>query len=488
MVRNGEALTSLRDDGQSPDQVARDGMYSGRVRINAAQYSIEQRRRLRLAETFREVPILEQRRSIGLKPFRPSRAVQLAPGVRNVIDVFQGLPYPVNPDRELVVRDVSVIEDPKRTYDACTGQGKRMGAWTFGRLITEMANQPQTGIHPGDFAEHWFNEWLEDQTINSFDVANAAAGAQLLLDQWPRLPNGKLNVAEAPFRLLAIVNRLDLRESAVFSKTPSAGELRFVFGFLNCANEASLGEEAMEATAILEYGVNRHTCFGVRDWARKWQHLGDLVLGSAQFKTELQALTDEVALRDANPLQLPNRSAISQVRTNEIAILHDGWQLRESRLCTKKPCLGLLENTTVAQTPDRSFIFTETLRSFIEEHEDAILDGSHSVPLAYPVGSPFRGGVIHQDNNWDISVPFNEDARAAFSFATCNGCHEEGENFQHIINRDSGAEAAISDFLADDLLHRQMHLDATANMTCLLVNDFALEELFIPHLPPAFVH
>jgi hypothetical protein len=85
-------------------------------------------------------------------------------------------------------------------------------------------------------------------------------------------------------------------------------------------------------------------------------------------------------------------------------------------------------------------------------------------------------------------LQFNEDARAAFSFATCNGCHEEGENFQHIINRDSGAEAAISDFLADDLLHRQMHLDATANMTCLLVNDFALEELFIPHLPPAFVH
>jgi hypothetical protein len=489
VVRNGEALTLLRDDGQSPDQNARDGMYAGLVRINTGQYTIEQRRRLRLAETFREVPVIEQRRSIGLKPFRPSTVVQLAPGVRNVIDDFQGLPYPVDPDRELVIKDVSVVEDKKRTYDACTGQGKRMGAWTFGRLITEMANQTQTGIHPGDFAEHWFNEWLEDQTINSFDVANAAAGAQLLLDQWPRLPSGQLNVAKAPFRLLAIVNRLDLRESALFSKTPGAGELRFVFGFLNCENDATLGAEAMEGTVILEYGVNRHSCFGIRDWARKWQHLGTLVLGSTQYRTALQELTDEVALADANPAQLPNRSAINQVRTNEIAFLHDGWQLRESKLCSaKKPCLGQLENMTVAQTPDLSFIFTETLRSFIEEHEDALLEGSHAVPLQYPAGSPFRGGVNHQDNNWDVPEPFNEDAVAAFSLATCNGCHDMGDNFQHIVNRDAGVAASISDFLADDLLHRQMHLDATANMTCQLVGDFALEELFISRLPPAFVH
>ena len=39
-----------------------------------------------------------------------------------------------------------------------------------------------------------------------------------------------------------------------------------------------------------------------------------------------------------------------------------------------------------------------------------------------------------------------------------------------------------------ELLDRQMKLDATANMTCGAVGDFALEEMFMPHLPPAFVH
>ena len=69
----------------------------------------------------------------------------------------------------------------------------------------------------------------------------------------------------------------------------------------------------MEGTVILEYGVNRHSCSGIREWARQWQDLGDLTLGSKQYRSALQALTDEVTLRDANPGQLPNRSAINQV-------------------------------------------------------------------------------------------------------------------------------------------------------------------------------
>ncbi len=39
-----------------------------------------------------------------------------------------------------------------------------------------------------------------------------------------------------------------------------------------------------------------------------------------------------------------------------------------------------------------------------------------------------------------------------------------------------------------ELLDRQMKLDVTANMTCGAVGDFAVEEIFMPHLPSAFVH
>ena len=220
-----EALTLLRDDGQSPDHSAHDGLYAGLVRVNAEQYSIEQRRRLNLAETFKEVPLIEQRRSIGSRPFRPSKAIQLAPDVATRSMTFRACRIPVDSARELVIRHVSVVEDNERTFDACTGQGKRMGAWTFGRLITEMANRRRP------VSTRRFRRALVQS------VARGPDDQQLRCRQRRRrraapprpvaaLPGGQLDVAEAPFRLLAIVNRLDFRESVLFSKTPSGGELR----------------------------------------------------------------------------------------------------------------------------------------------------------------------------------------------------------------------------------------------------------------------
>ncbi len=488
-VRNGRNTTVLRDDGIAPDEKARDGMHTAIVNINVEQYAVEQRRRLRLAERVKTVPFFEVREQAGTKLFQPSTLVQLKPGQSAVIDDFQGVPNDVEPGRELLITHASVVEDSERTYDACTDAGTQMGAWTFGRLMTEMANQPATGMKPGDFAEHWVEQWLQDLTINSFNVTNAAEGAQALLDQWPRLPNGRLDVSRAPFRLLAIINRLDLRDSTLYGSAANAGEVRFAFGFLNCELDPKLGPEVMEATVILEYGVDKQSCFAVRDWAQQWTALGDLPLGSAQYTAALQAITDQVTLSNADPNQHPNGSAINQVRTNEKAFLHDGWQFRESKLCTTNACSGQLENTTVAQTPDRMFIFTDTLKNFINGHELSILNGSHFVPLSYPLGSPFRGGFIHEDNNWDVpGGSVDPEALLRLGRATCNGCHDLAPNFLHIANRSAGAPAALSDFLTDDLVQRQMHLDATANMTCMGAEDFALEEIFIPPLPGAFVH
>lgn len=490
VIRNGEATTLLRDDGISPDEKAFDRVYTALINLNVDQYAREQRRRLRLAEQVKEVPIFKLRRQIGTREFRPSPLVWMKPGIPTVIDDFEGVPSPVDPARELVITDLSVVEDPERTYDACTGTGTPMGAWTFGHLMTEIANESETGIDSNEFVEHWFGQWLQDLTINGFGVTDAAAGAQPMLDQWPRLPGGELDLAQAPFRLLAIVNRIDLRESTVYGSNGSAGEARLVFGFLNCEQTPILGLEAMEGTVIFEYGVDKQSCFGVRNWAQQWTALGDLPLGSPQYNAALQAITDQVTASGAQPSQLPNRSAINQVRTNEKAFVHDSWQFRESKLCSSPTaCAGYLENTTVAQTPDRSFIFTETLEDFISSNETAILNGSHFVPLFFPLFSHFRAGFIHEDNIWDVSGPVNPEALSLFGRATCNGCHKLAPNFLHIANRNVGTTAALSDFLTEDeTLHRQMILDATANMICAGPSDFALEELFIKPLPSAFVH
>jgi len=514
VINGGRAPTLLRDDGKAPDAKAGDGSYAALVKVNAKQYSIEQRRRLQLAQRFQSVPVFEQRQLKRWIPFRPSRVTELRTDVATVVDNFTGIPFDLDPASTLLITDVDVVEDPTRTYDSCTGEGTPMGAWTFGHLMTEIANHSATGIHAEDFVEHWIEEWTQNQVINTWNVLSRA-GAQNLLDGWPRLPNGRLDLAEAPFRLLAIVNRIDLRQNSGYGGT-SGGEARFVFGLLNCNGALELGGDTTESTVILEYGIDKSTCFGVRDWAQQWQALDSLVVGSAAFNAALQDITDQFTASNARPSQLPNRSAINQVRSNELNFsLGPFWQLRESRLCSAdSDCSGNLEHTTIAQTPAVELQNTTALRDFINDNNFAILTGAHTVPLSYPDDEPFLGGAIEPGAGFDWlnsdplkSTLINIHARHEFAKATCNGCHtiETSTSFVHIANRDPGEESKLSDFLtgADmpkmepgtgdpitfhELLDRQMKLDATANMTCGAVGDFAVEEMFMPHLPPAFVH
>jgi len=509
VINGGRARTLLRDDGVAPDDRAGDGLYAAFVKINAEQYPIEQRRRLDLAWRYKELPEFRNRELVRWLPFRPSPATRLRVDQPTVVDKFKGVPFPIDPGHELMITNVGVVEDPARTYDVCSGAGTQMGPWTFGRLMKEMANEPVTGMRPGDFVEHWLQEWTQDQTINTWNVT-ARPSAQAFIDAWPRLPDGQLDLAQAPFRLLAIVNRIDLRGNSAYGGS-GAGEARFVFGFLDCDNALnSFG--LPESTVILEYGIDKNGCVGVRGWAQQWQALGAMAVGSAAYNAALQAITDQFTLANARPGQLPNRSAINQVRTNEIIFFFSGeahWELRESRLpalCSR--CSGFLEHGTIAQTPNFTQQFSVTLRNFINAKEADILDGSHFVPLSYG-GGPFRGGAVQPGAGfaWNSAGILNPEARHAFSLATCSACHtvETGTNFVHIENREVGAAAQLSDFLTGnnmpktdpvtgvdryfhDLLDRQAKLDAAANLSCLASDDFAVEELFGPHLPPAFVH
>jgi hypothetical protein len=161
--------------------------------------------------------------------------------------VFAGVPAMVDPSRELMITDLSVVEDKLRTFDVCTGAGTPMGAWTFGKLFERMANKM---IHPAELMESWLGLWLTDQTVNTFKVlARAPAMKKLLLDSWPRDGDGRLDLAQAPMRLLAIVNRLDLRENALYGG--AAGEARFAFGAIDRNDCKSLPS----STIIVEYGV-----------------------------------------------------------------------------------------------------------------------------------------------------------------------------------------------------------------------------------------
>lgn len=357
----------------------------------------------------------------------------------------------VDPARELLITDLSVVEDPARTFDPCTGAGTPGGAWTFARLMTDMVNEPVTGVPAPDFVRRWLESWLSDQTLNTFTVTRRQAMQAKILDRWPRSPDGELDLNRAPFRLLAIVNRVDLRTSNAYGRG-DAGEGRFVFGLIQRNQEgACIISPQAPFTVILEYGVPLQGCQAIHDYAARWAALGEIALGDAAFNPALQAVTDIFAARNAGGTK-PNGSAINQVRTNENHLLIK-WELREFRLDASSHHLAIA--MPVSQ-PHEALRGQAVIDDIIATNANALVNGTFQFPNAFPGATPFRGGVAsNRQMAWrgPANAPALIDARHQFSLATCDACHgkETQEiSFLHIRNRPAGTAATLSAFLVGD--------------------------------------
>ncbi|HKE47905.1 MAG TPA: hypothetical protein VKB52_07555 [Rhodanobacteraceae bacterium] len=483
----------------SPDVAAQLGLAQAtsatgpRVAANAAfdfaTFKQDQQRRDDLARRGALVPIFEGRHFKGWRqiarvdPQLITSAVTAKTPIDIPIDAFAGIPVTIDPSKELMITDLSVVEDPTRTYDACTQTGTPMGAWTFGRLMTDIAN----GRDASDLVEKWLRLWASDQTVNTFVVPNRAGISDFLLSTWRRT-NGKLDLSQAPMRLLAIVNRIDLRTNRAYGGG-DAGEGRFVFGVMNPSD----CQAVPFFTLILEYGVPKSGCVAVRTWAQQWHALGSLKLGTPPFNPALQQLTDTFAKANANPAR-PNGSALNQLRSEE-GELATPWELREFRLDGTS---HLFVESTVAQTPDIRFNANpnlHTLTDYINANQAAILNGSYAVPQKYPGNQAFLGASAPNVLFFWNGIPpaISNDARHAFSLGTCSGCHgqETGTFFTHVTPRPSHQVAALSEFLIGhpgtlrnpgtvtkpdpvdssprtygDLLARQSKLDAILGASC----------------------
>ena len=196
-----------------------------------------------------------------------------------------------------------------------------------------------------------------------------------------------------------------------------------------------------EGTTYLEVLFGSFTTLDQEDpSAAEWYDLSNLTLGSPAYNAALEDITEQFVTAGANPANLPNKSALNQIRTNEVA-LDSPWELREFRIQGPGHYdSGHLRSVTVAMTPDLSFNLTSTLADFINQNETAILSGNYEVPLVLPSGSPFLGGNAPTPFGmiWDgspgCSSINNPDARHNFSLTTCSGCHagETATPFLHI--------------------------------------------------------
>ena len=435
--------------------------------VNLQQLRRNQDRLAQLTNNTMRVPVFEGRELVRTIQVPKVDFAQLAP------DALVELPTAVPVDetlfeRSLLIRDPLVVRDLTR---ARTG-----GKWTFEYLMRQMANTPETGVMAEDFVLAWLRTWEAEQTANGFPVPPRAGVKDQITDPWLAKseaaggPPGKLNLSLAPFRLLAIVNRVDLKRA---NGPTDGGEARFVFA---AADDSS----SLLFTVIFEYGIIKVDNDELQAWGKQWYDLKDKTLGTEDYNAALEAITEQFAKAAVNPAAA-NGSALRQLRTNDFLQSVSGgasvpWQLREFVISADS---HLLELTTVKQTPDISINRTAALAQYINTQVARNLeDGDkHRVPEKFPAGQRFLGASSEVQTApadpadpdklrgffWEGPDPVSDVHRVArhnFSLNTCSGCHSgetmrdgrgfnPAEHFTHIRPTlvDGEGRAVLSLFL-----------------------------------------
>lgn len=524
----GKETVVLVDDGTNGDLRAGDGLFSAKVEFDFDAFA---KANTQLAQTIKgeknnlfapggRQQITHQRIAIsgekmdffGLSngkeqtftlPFNPALIKVSQPIALPLFNLPIGLPIDFDPvpaaavsiPRSLMITDVSVVNDPGRTWACPTSStspvGNPTGEWTFWRLMENMANGTSS---TSDYIKALFKHWTINQTINGFNVAARPGVYQEVIKDWEIRsggPGANLLPQESPFRLLSVVLRADLRGGTGPYAGGDAGEGRFVFTLHdgNCNN--------LSKTLILEYKVPIAGCTNIRTWAQKWIDLAS----SSNYNNDLENLTNVFTAAGANPAG-PNQSAIGQVRTNELLPGSPFWELREFVLPASG---GNLVETDVKQEPHIGFNNSATLATYINSNWPLLVgppSAQHAIPLTFPGSSPFAAGSSPIISLWNapaglLTVPLapapvtpppatvRDDALFELALNTCSGCHmmETGTPFAHVdYNSVPGMPAQLSGFLTgisipdprnpavmrhfNDLARRAADLNVAANMSC----------------------
>jgi hypothetical protein len=326
--------------------------------------------------------------------------------------------------KELVITDPSVLNDARASNAAD-------GPWSF-RFLLEQMTPP--GVDPTDFVTAWLQEFTAPppagKTVNGFPVDDRDLQGGLLLF-WPKRADGKIDLAQAPFNLLAVVNRTDLHPTGT-------GEGRLVFGLIDKITIPQGLRRAM--TVIFEFGLPTvdpvtQQPLARKDWVAKFHALGGKTFG-VDYNPALQAVTDAFTRRNTSPSR-PNGSSLNQLRSNEVVMTPGGtatggvWQAREFHLAAG--AAGGLKLASPSQTPDDSAAVLGTatnaaLTNYLNSDGTRIRVGYATVPPA------IVGGQSTETFSWvNFAAPVDPAVRHAFAGQTCSGCHFN-ENFNLNIN------------------------------------------------------
>ena len=350
--------------------------------------------------------------------------------------VHDHFPEDVNREKELLIRHLSVVNAP---------EAKGKGPWSFYGLMESLADGGDTKT----FILDWMETWEEPQVINDIPLPPRPLMRDLVVQYWKFLDHPDvfgdvsdeawvMNPANAPFDLLAIMNRIDLSCEDENGVPLDAGEGRFVFGV------RTFFDEQLPFTVIFEY-IQPATDIPTRSrWAHNWRSQGQLDFGEA-FNLSLQVITRCFA----QPQNLRT------IRTNENAFDPD-WEMREFHLSADRKLVPApVERTIDLARYNAGGPLNHLLVKYLKENKDAIAVGRHIVPETFGENNePFVAAHAPVTGIWQ-APGIDPKTRHAFALNTCMGCHlnETGTDFRHIFPR-KGQSAGLSPFLRNDRITR----------------------------------
>lgn len=337
------------------------------------------------------------------------------------------IPCEVRSEKELIIIDSKVV-DSQEAID---------GGLSFTHLIETLAGNDSAG----SLVKSLFDNWTRDfQVPGTNSIAPSRVGVNDFLSKWQAVDGdtGPLedwipNIDNAPFRLLGITNRLDLKDTL----DGSAGEGRFTY----CAFDPTTPDSSkIIFNVIFEYNLVGNSMEDCSRWVNAWHGLSDSTLTDDQYLDSLIAVT-ETFVKD---------NELNQLRTNDFAF-EQVWELREFK---HDKAANKFTPHFLSKTPDIAFHQMPRLGEEVNNLTNELVNNqkyefppdmlaASAVPRTAPPGTSNNPGF-----KWDIPN-VTQDLLKRASTNTCNGCHMgHGGNsniqFLHMAPRDLREQVEIS--------------------------------------------
>ena len=406
--------------------------------------------------------------------------------------------HPVYPELELLITSPRVVDSPAAHYP---------GDWSFGTLMERTFGEK---LAPS-VVRSWLLSYDFTQKIATYDVPAREKARRLLIEPWQKADGftgshsleWRPDFKNAPFQLLAIVNRQDVgiiqpntssSSTEYYNTSGSAGELRFVYGVTDQEGQPLLGG----MTIILEFRSGFIDFFGkdvasaperrqmlLHELALEWHHLGRRGQIDKIYLEELAQLTnilttplfgeraptplgqkplgddyiestcDQPAAFGFSRLQalgVPGTQALLRIRTNDNA-LGAGREFRQFNIHE----WGILP-APVSASPAQDFWDEGS-----SAHQKLVKYFKQAEPSAafLPTELEVDGTVVPVLGGHSLVMPHQEDiawradrlsaqTRRKISLNSCIGCHGSETNSSgfHIAPRLNYVPSLLSDFLA----------------------------------------